>query len=104
MNDKERLLLARLIERTQSGKIDWQENLRAKSFVVHFPGLSVHLSSDANEGYQLYVRDDRANYVTYIDEQTSEESASQLEKLYKLASEHVYRREEKLDALLRELS
>jgi len=112
--DKRAILLARIIDATQNGTIDWQKDSSRNSFVASFSTYSVRIRSEPDpnspeDDYNLAIIDGFGDVVEEFDhsplvDNGIRDAYSQLKKLHEMARRRAMGVETALDSLIKEIS
>lgn len=105
-------LLTVLSEKTESGRIEWEESARSNSYETSFPNYSVVLShrpsSVSEDDYVLYVVDARGDVVEeaadYDFREFMENPYSRMKELYETARRQAKGVDQALDEILKDLN
>lgn len=111
MHNKNRQLIGRLIEKTESGEINWNSTSRPMQYSLSMTSNQIIIERAANMGivkYRFSILDVQGGYVDNMLLQFSNSvdtpDAALLKKLYEVAHRNANHIDETIDRLLDELS
>lgn len=110
-NQKFNLILDKLLERTEEGKLEWKATSNENTFLVVLKDSSISVSYEFDEydGSQCFIfnfRDENGETVSSINltEQNDKKEVEKAEKIFDLARQHSFMNNKIVDRILEQLA